>query len=62
MGKRPFTPKEKYQLLGWAMFTVCALLYTLDSLAKGNWLVGLGSVLFLVACVVFMVPLVGRLP
>ncbi len=60
MNKPPYTRAEKYQLSGWLLFTFCALLYLYDSLAHGNTLVALGSFVFLVACGVFMVPLLAR--
>lgn len=48
---------ERYQLAGWLLFIVCALLYILSSLRNADWLALTGSVVFLLACVVFVVPL-----
>jgi hypothetical protein len=52
--------EQHYQLLGWLLFVVCALLYALAALQSGDLLTLLGSVVFLVACFVFMIPLLRK--
>jgi len=46
-----------WQLFGWILFVICALLFLTSSLRNGDTLAFLGSLIFLVACFVFMVPL-----
>ena len=52
--------ERRFQLLGWGLFIFCALLYTASSLESGNTLGLLGSLVFLIACVVFLIPLLRR--
>ncbi|MBE9514198.1 MAG: cytochrome oxidase subunit III [Chloroflexi bacterium] len=52
--------ERKFHLLGWILFVVCAGFF-IASHAKADNLVGLiGSVIFLFACVVFIIPLVTK--
>ena len=50
--------KLKFQLLGWILFIVCALFYLVSSLKNRDVLAIIGSLAFLVACFVFLVPVV----
>ena len=47
----------KYQLLGWILFIVCAIFFIASSLKNGDTLTLIGSVIFLIACMVFLMPL-----
>ena len=47
----------KYQLWGWMLFIVCALIFIASSIRMGDILMLIGSIFFLVACFVFLVPL-----
>ena len=47
----------KYHLGGWILFMVCAGFFIAASVADGNILSFIGSVIFLVACVLFIIPL-----
>jgi predicted membrane channel-forming protein YqfA (hemolysin III family) len=47
----------KYQLFGWILFIVCAIFFIASSLKNGDTLTFIGSVLFLIACIVFLIPL-----
>jgi len=47
----------KYQLFGWILFIVCAIFFIASSLKNGDILTFIGSVIFLIACVVFLIPL-----
>ncbi len=40
---------------GWLLFLVSALLFGVAGIRSGDWMVFLGSVVFGVACVVFLV-------
>jgi hypothetical protein len=47
-------------LLGWSLFVVSALFFTAASLRAGDPLALAGSLFFLVACFVFLWPLMRR--
>jgi len=47
----------KYQLLGWILFIVCAIFFIASSLKNEDTLTLIGSVIFLIACMVFLMPL-----
>jgi len=51
----------KYQLLGWILFIICAVLFIASSLKNHDVLTFIGSVFFLIACFVFLVPLIKKL-
>jgi predicted membrane channel-forming protein YqfA (hemolysin III family) len=46
-----------YHLTGWILFIICALLYIVASLESGDALTLWGSLIFLIACFVFIIPL-----
>ncbi len=48
--------EQACQLLGWGLFIVSALFYGWASLRSGDLLGFLGSIFFLVACLVFLIP------
>jgi hypothetical protein len=48
----------RYQLYGWILFVVCALLFIAASIIDREPLVFAGSVIFLLACLFFLVPLI----
>ena len=48
----------KYQLAGWILFIICAILFIISSLKDHDMLTLIGSVIFLIACIVFLIPLV----
>lgn len=50
-----------YHLIGWVLFIVCAVLYLAAGLRTGDVLTIVGSVVFLVACFVFLVPVIRGL-
>ena len=50
--------KDRYALAGWLLFILCAVFYLASSLKNHDLLAVIGSGLFLIACLVFMVPLV----
>ena len=49
--------KDRYALAGWLLFILCAVFYLASSLKNRDPLAIIGSVLFFIACLVFMVPL-----
>jgi membrane-bound ClpP family serine protease len=60
MGNNEKQREMKFNLWGWILFVVCALFFIASSL-QGHDILGLvGSIIFLIACVVFLYPLVQR--
>jgi Na+/melibiose symporter-like transporter len=47
-----------WQLLGWLLFVLCALLFIAASIRSGDGLALAASLVFLLACVCFIVPLI----
>ncbi|MCK5516573.1 MAG: DUF3784 domain-containing protein [Desulfobulbaceae bacterium] len=47
----------KYHLAGWTLFVICAIFFIASSLKNHDTLAFIGSVIFLIACVVFLIPL-----
>jgi hypothetical protein len=48
----------KCQLFGWILFIVCAIFFIASSLKNGDTLTFIGSLIFLIACIVFLIPLI----
>lgn len=46
--------KRRLEMLGWILFVICALLYLYSGIIDNDPLVILGSIIFLVACAVFI--------
>ena len=46
--------KRSFDLAGWWLFTASAICFTIAS--WGSWVAFAGGLLFLIACIVFMVP------
>jgi hypothetical protein len=51
----------KFQLWGWILFIVCALIFIASSIRVGDGLMLVGSLFFLVACFLFLAPLLPKL-
>jgi uncharacterized membrane protein YhhN len=51
---------RRLDVWGWVLFLVCAVLFTAAGLRDGDVLITVGSLVFLVACVLFLVPHVRR--
>jgi len=54
------TRERNYHLAGWILFLVCALCFIASAALSGDPLYFAGSVIFFVACIVFVIPLVSR--
>ena len=48
----------RFHLWGWILFLVCAGFFIASSIESDDMLGLIGSIIFLIACVVFIVPLV----
>jgi len=55
--EKQFGRKIKYQQFGWILFVFCAIFFILSSLRNHDTLAFIGSVIFLVACIVFLIQL-----
>lgn len=51
--------KFRFELAGWVLFTLSAMFFTASSVKAGDPSAIAGSALFLVACIVFMRPLLA---
>ncbi len=51
----------KFHIWGWNLFLMSAVLFVVSSIRNGDVLGFVASVLFLVGCVVFMIPLVAEI-
>ena len=57
----PDEKKElKFQLWGWILFIVCALIFIASSIRMNDGLMLAGSLCFLVACFLFLLPLLPK--
>jgi len=52
--------ERRFQLYGWLLFVICSFFFIADSVASGSPLGIAGSCLFLLGCIVFLVPLVRK--
>ena len=61
MPNEPSQTDLKLQLFGWGLFIICALLFLASSIQNQDMIAILASLVFLVACFVFLYPLVKAL-
>jgi predicted membrane channel-forming protein YqfA (hemolysin III family) len=61
MPKMPSTQDLKFQLFGWVLFIICALLFLASSIRNQDTIALYASLVFLLACFVFMIPLIKAL-
>jgi hypothetical protein len=54
------SPERKFHLMGWLLFLVCAGFFIASGVAEGNIVSIAGSAIFLVGCVVFIIPLMMK--
>ena len=52
--------ERRFNLCGWVMYLVCAVFFIASAVVNGDMLYLAGSIIFLLACVVFIIPLVWR--
>jgi len=48
----------RYQLAGWILFVICAILFLISSWQSRDMLLFVGSIIFLLACIIFLIPLI----
>lgn len=51
--------QKKFEYIGWVIFVFSALMYIASGLKSGDLLGISGGLLFLVACIFFLVPLIS---
>ena len=51
----------KWNLSGWILFVVCSLFYIVDGIRTGSGLYLAGSIFFLGACGLFLIPIIGQI-
>ncbi len=49
--------ERKYHFWGWGLFLVCACFFIAAGIKSGDALYLIGSIIFFVACIFFIVPL-----
>lgn len=49
----------KWQITGWMLFVVCAILFIASSIKNQDTLAFIASVIFLISNIIFLVPLVN---
>jgi len=52
------TQHDRFQLLGWILFVLSAIFFITSSIRAGDMISLLGGALFLIACFVFLIPLI----
>jgi hypothetical protein len=50
----------KFQLWGWILFIICAVFFIASSINNHDFLSLAASIIFLIACGVFIIPLVKK--
>lgn len=50
----------EFQLLGWILFIVCAICFIASGWKNQDILSFVGSIVFFIACIFFVIPLVGK--
>lgn len=53
--------EARLQLIGWALFVLCALFFIASSIKNRDFLTFVGSIFFLISCIVFIVPLLRKM-
>ncbi|MBW2963260.1 cytochrome oxidase subunit III [Candidatus Woesearchaeota archaeon] len=51
---------KKFEMAGWVLFIICAILFIISGFRSYDSLLIIGSFIFLFACFVFLVPLVKK--
>jgi predicted membrane channel-forming protein YqfA (hemolysin III family) len=51
---------KRFHLVGWLLFLVCAIFFIAQSLSGSSIMGLIGSVIFLLGCIAFIVPLLQR--
>ncbi|RDG31440.1 hypothetical protein DV872_12200 [Oceanispirochaeta sp. M1] len=52
---------HKYQLAGWFLFLLCAVLYLISGIRSLDYISIAGSIIFFLACIIFLIPLIEEI-
>lgn len=52
--------ERRFQIFGWVLFLVCSVFFIVSSAVAGSPWGLIGSVLFLLGCVVFLIPFIWK--
>jgi predicted membrane channel-forming protein YqfA (hemolysin III family) len=52
--------ERNYHLIGWTLFLVCAVFFIVSAALSGDLLYLAGSIIFFVACIAFIIPLMSK--
>jgi hypothetical protein len=52
---------DRYQLSGWLLFVGSALFFIASSIRAGDMIGLMGGLLFLIACIVFLIPVISTM-
>ena len=52
--------ERNYHLVGWTLFLICAVFFIVSAALSGDMLYLAGSVIFFVACIAFIIPLMSK--
>ena len=50
----------KFEFWGWILFVICAVFFIVSGIKNQDLFSLIGSIIFLVACLVFIIPLVAK--
>ena len=53
--------ENKQHLVGWILFVLCAIFFIASSIKNRDTLTLIGSILFLISCIVFIIPLARKI-
>jgi hypothetical protein len=53
-------PDRGFQIAGWVLFIISALGFIVSSLRSGDFFGLIGGIFFLIACIVFLIPIFRR--
>jgi len=59
-GQIKMTSETKYQVAGWVLFIICAIFFMASSWKNHDTLTFIGSIIFLIACIVFLIPIFSK--
>jgi hypothetical protein len=51
--------RKRFECAGWFLFIISAIFFIASAIISGDWLAGLGALFFLVANLVFLVPVLS---
>jgi len=56
--KNKLEQSVNYQLIGWILFILCSFFFLASAIKNHDTLTIIGSVIFFIACIIFLIPLI----